>query len=695
MPIVVALDDDRAADPAIVGAKAANVARAATAGLPTLPGFALTVEGSRRGLDDLEVVESLRAARSNAGGERSPFVVRSSSTLEDAASSSMAGQFTSVLDVATWEQFLDATAKVLASADAVRDRGGEARPMGVLVQRQLDAALGGVLFGVDPVTGSVDHVTVDVVPTRPDALVSGTVTAAHYVLDRRGRIVSSARVQAAPTLPLSLRRRLVRLARRAAEAFGGPQDIEWALDRDGALWLLQARPVTAVASPVGTGPIMGPGPVAETFPAPLHELEQALWLSPLRRGIHDAIHLTGAVAERRLRHSPIVQAVDGRAAADLDLLGVHARRGRRLSPSSVLRRLRVAWRVGQLRVDLPSQCAALVDDIDTWLSGIPGLWHLDDAELLDILRDAGPRLEEAHRLEVLAGMLLPQSTGPSVAAVGLSALHRTRARAGDRVDDIVVDAPEVLALAPPAIGVPYLLPVADGTSDSGPSDSGPSVEQLGPRDAMRLRTRWLQELTARIADEVGHRLAARGALPTASAVCALDLDDLRRLLVGGVAPPDLAARLARRPGAPLPEAFRLDADGHPVPEAAMEDRRDGVAASAGRAVGPVRHALGPRGDDTGDGDAKPILVVAHLEPGLAAVLGRVAGLVSETGSPLSHLAILAREMHVPTVVGVHDARARFAPGTVLLVDGSSGEVRSVGDGAPPSNDRVALEGSAT
>ena len=69
-----------------------------------------------------------------------------------------------------------------------------------------------------------------------------------------------------------------------------------------------------------------------------------------------------------------------------------------------------------------------------------------------------------------------------------------------------------------------------------------------------------------------------------------------------------------------------------------------------------------------------VLVVDTLDPRLAPVIGGLAGLVATTGSPLSHLAILAREHGVPTVVGVDDATRRFPPGTELLVDGTSGEL---------------------
>jgi hypothetical protein len=120
-----------------------------------------------------------------------------------------------------------------------------------------------------------------------------------------------------------MRRRLVRLARAAARVFDGPQDIEWAIDRDGQLVLLQARPITTLGDEARPeGPILGPGPVAETFPAPLSPLEEELWIPPLREGLRRALALSGAVSARRLRSSRVVVTVDGHPAADLDLLGL-------------------------------------------------------------------------------------------------------------------------------------------------------------------------------------------------------------------------------------------------------------------------------------------------------------------------------------------------------------------------------------
>ena len=63
-----------------------------------------------------------------------------------------------------------------------------------------------------------------------------------------------------------------------------------------------------------------------------------------------------------------------------------------------------------------------------------------------------------------------------------------------------------------------------------------------------------------------------------------------------------------------------------------------------------------------------------LDPALAPLLPSLTGLVAQTGSPLSHLAVLAREYRVPAAVGVADALERFPPGTRLGVDGATGQV---------------------
>ncbi len=86
-----------------------------------------------------------------------------------------------------------------------------------------------------------------------------------------------------------------------------------------------------------------------------------------------------------------------------------------------------------------------------------------------------------------------------------------------------------------------------------------------------------------------------------------------------------------------------------------------------------------------------MLVVRTLDPGLAPALPRLGGLVAETGSPLSHLAILARELSVPTAVGVEGATTRFPPGSLVMVDGTTGEVELLEPGTSPGEAPTPVE----
>jgi pyruvate,water dikinase len=671
------LHERAALDAALTGAKAANLARAAGDGLPVLPGFALTTAATGGGTlpDELvpELLEALAALRRDWPGE---CVVRSSSTVEDTTMSSMAGQFTSLLGITDPDAFIAAVRTVLASAEHPHDERTAAQPMAVLVQPQLTTSCGGVLFGLDPVTGDTHHLIVEAVPGTPDSLVSGTATATHCVLGRRGRLAGGRSATARVLLGPSRRRRLARLARDAARAFGRPQDVEWAFGPDDRLWMLQSRAVTAAGDgALAGGPVLGPGPIAETFPEPLSALEVDLWGEPLRAAVAAAIAATGAVPARRVARSPIIAVVGGRLAADLELFGTVPPGGhlpRWLRPLAGVRRVVVAWRVGRLRAALPGLAVEVVRSADEDLSAVGPLCAMSDSALLDMLDRLCQELIALHGHEILAGMLLREEPGgTSLPAVALQALRRGRID-GLADDAIVARHPVVLALAPPVVlpgVVPYLPDIE--SEERGRADIG----SLGCRDALRLRSRWAQELGARAAGELGDRLFARGVLADPATVRLLRLCELRQVVEQMAVPDDLAGRMTTA-GPPLPTAFRLTPAGQPIEVAGhRRPRRDGLPASGGRAAGVARHGSPRPGE-------RPVLVVDVLDPRLAAFLPEVAGLVSETGSALSHLAILAREMHVPTVVGVSEARQRFPDGARLLVDGTTGEVRLEGDGTP-------------
>jgi pyruvate,water dikinase len=349
---------------------------------------------------------------------------------------------------------------------------------------------------------------------------------------------------------------------------------------------------------------------------------------------------------------------------DLELVGALAVKRTlvsRLDPRPPVRRLGAAWRVGRLRAALPALASDIVRRVDAELASVPPVADLPDELLLRLLTRARQVLVSLHGHEMLAGLLPPPSLGePTAAGVALAALAGAR-RSGLDDDDVLAAHPVVLALVAPSIADRGPLPVHVPAGDE------PAVvAALGPREALRLRVRWVHELTAVAARELGRRLVERGGLDGVDDVAMLTFAELEDVVAGRPAPGELAGRAAAE-SPPLPAAFRLGAGGGTVAV-----RLHGAAGKAGQGAGGGR-ASGTVHDGSGPLEGA-VLVVTSLDPRLAPQLPALRALVAETGSPLSHLAILAREHGVATVVGVPDAVRRFPPGTSLLVDGTSGDV---------------------
>ncbi|MFE9323877.1 phosphoenolpyruvate synthase [Nocardia sp. NPDC052278] len=75
-----------------------------------------------------------------------------------------------------------------------------------------------------------------------------------------------------------------------------------------------------------------------------------------------------------------------------------------------------------------------------------------------------------------------------------------------------------------------------------------------------------------------------------------------------------------------------------------------------------------------------ILVAYRTDPGWVAALPSASALVIERGSPLTHVAIVARELGVPTVVQVKDLTKKIRSGMGIRVDGTNGTVTVLSGG---------------
>ncbi len=85
-------------------------------------------------------------------------------------------------------------------------------------------------------------------------------------------------------------------------------------------------------------------------------------------------------------------------------------------------------------------------------------------------------------------------------------------------------------------------------------------------------------------------------------------------------------------------------------------------------------------DNPEDGDQlQPgeILVTTQTNIGWTLIFPRAAAIVTDVGAPLSHAAIVARELGIPAVVGCGNATMQLKTGDRVRVDGGQGIVEIV------------------
>jgi pyruvate,water dikinase len=289
----------------VVGGKAANLGELIRAGFPVPAGFCITTAAYQQvaseafDLDTLDLDSLAEQARKailaapvpatiaetverayRALGDDVPVAVRSSATAEDLPWASFAGQQDTFLNVVGAQAVLDAVRRCWASLwtdravsyRATNDIDHATVRLAVVVQQMIEPQVAGVLFTADPVTGHRDHSVIDASPGLGEAVVSGAVNPDHFVVNSAGPMagtvlerrlgdkrvairslpgggteqVSFSEGTEQPCLSDAQIGDLTALGQRVAQHYGAPQDIEWALDAAGTMWLTQARPITTL-----------------------------------------------------------------------------------------------------------------------------------------------------------------------------------------------------------------------------------------------------------------------------------------------------------------------------------------------------------------------------------------------------------------------------------------------------------------
>jgi pyruvate,water dikinase len=319
-----------ATDERLVGGKARNLAQLIARDVPVPEGFVLTTAAFNQFLERNDLLDRIDAicrridmadpptlqtvaasiGRLVSAGAMPPEIVRllrdvssrwpsgtllvtrSSAVGEDGAHASFAGQLDSVLGLADldlgrgtrtcWASYWSARALSYRAARSVKLDG-----MGVIVQRQVDARVSGVLFSQAPSSTSTtrsDDLMIEYCAGLGDGLVSGQLEPGRLIVSRSDWAVRRDAALADPDSEAQVEqfltpRRILdlcRLALRIEKELGAPQDIEWSIDLEGQLWILQSRPITTGAGHIAAHTtrtiVWSNANVNENFPEPISPL---------------------------------------------------------------------------------------------------------------------------------------------------------------------------------------------------------------------------------------------------------------------------------------------------------------------------------------------------------------------------------------------------------------------------------------
>ncbi|MBM4140775.1 MAG: phosphoenolpyruvate synthase [Nitrospira sp.] len=211
----------------------------------------------------------------NAGMKKMHVAVRSSATAEDLPGASFAGLQDTFLNV-TEENLLNSIKKCWSSLFTPRvivyrkEKGFSHSDVliSVAVQQLLFSKASGVMFTLEPVSGEKDRIVINASWGLGEAIVSGQVTPDEYVVgkenfkilerhvvkkerqiisDKKGGTKWEAVPETLQEKSALTDKQIIRLAQygvKIEKHYSGPQDIEWAMDDGGGLFVLQVRPET-------------------------------------------------------------------------------------------------------------------------------------------------------------------------------------------------------------------------------------------------------------------------------------------------------------------------------------------------------------------------------------------------------------------------------------------------------------------
>ncbi len=223
-----------------LGGKAWGLGQLCRLGLPVPEGLVLTAIPNETTWNSiLQWWKSIQYA---------PLAVRSSASAEDSADHSFAGQNQTFLNQRSEADLKAAIKDCFESihrnaSQQYREYFGETESknarMNVVIQRMVDPTFAGVFFSVDPRKGIHSGWLLEVIEGLGEDLVSGKVTP--------GQVREDGSTSSLPAgFSIDYAKEIAKKAKTAVEKLGFEVDLEWAIDREGKIQILQARPITTL-----------------------------------------------------------------------------------------------------------------------------------------------------------------------------------------------------------------------------------------------------------------------------------------------------------------------------------------------------------------------------------------------------------------------------------------------------------------
>lgn len=263
-------------DVSLVGGKGASLGIMSHAGIPIPPGFIITTEVYKNFVNKpipSNIQNEILQSFDSLGAER--VAVRSSAIAEDSTTSSWAGQLETYLNV-TKDNLIKSIKKCWASMQSERAKAyaqkqglADNQQIAVVVQKMINSEISGVMFTVNPVTKNRDEIMLEAGFGLGELLVQGLITPNNFILDKHTLEIKSKDIKSQDTMLVfqdgenkelsvsedkrneqvisnAVVKELAEIGKKIEDYCLSPQDIEWTMDSQSKIWILQSRPITTL-----------------------------------------------------------------------------------------------------------------------------------------------------------------------------------------------------------------------------------------------------------------------------------------------------------------------------------------------------------------------------------------------------------------------------------------------------------------